>query len=73
MRIAAAAADLKLLLHLKKQGCAGNAGELAAQPVDHHVAGYALAFVRWLEGDEHVSNVGAAAAWPVAAHKGCHR
>ncbi len=68
LRGAAAAADLNILVGLKKERGAGNAGELAAQPVHHLVGGDApRPLVERLEGDEHEAHVVAAAAGPPPA------
>ena len=76
--VAAAAANLNILLRLQKERCAGHAGELAAQAV-HHLVGRddlavrILAILRIFQCDEHAAHIAAAASGAVAAHKGRHR
>ncbi len=68
-----ATADLNVLLHLQKQRRAGNARQLAAQPVDHLVGrDAARALFKRLERDEHVADVVRAAAGSTTADKGRH-
>ena len=70
---AAAAADLYVLVSLKKENGAGDAGELAAQAVDHLVGGDAARTLgERLEGNEHAADIEAAAARSAAARKGRH-
>ena len=58
LRGAATPAHLDVLLRLQKQRCAGNAGQLAAQPVDHLVGGNRSGPVlQRLERDEHAAHV----------------